>query len=182
MVENINTFGFPIVLWLIFAVLFSKIFGQSSAPQSSKFYNQDAENRELEDLRQQCQSLREEIKEQSEQLKSDFHRSTFEQLQTLLTNYPTACEMTKKKPDLPAKNLVALFTSLENLLLNWKYETIDSLWEKVEYNPQFHQPDSNEIEIGESVYVRFVGYKDGDKILCPAKVSRTLPPGIDDNH
>ncbi len=182
MVEHINDFGFPIILWLIFAVLFSNIFSQSSASQSLKFYSHDAKNRELEELIQQCRLLREEIREQSKQSNSDFQRATFEQLQTLLTNYPTACEMAKKKPDLPAKNFVALFTSLENLLSDWGYKTVGSPWKKVEYNPQLHQPDSNEIEKGESVYIRFVGYKDGDKILCPAKVSRTLPPGIDNNH
>ena len=112
MVENINDFGFPIVLWLIFVILFSNIFSQSSTSQEFKSRSQNSENRELEDLQHQCQLLRQEIKEQSEQLNIDFQKSTFEQLQSLLTNYPTACEMANKKPDLPAKNLVALFTSL----------------------------------------------------------------------
>ena len=182
MVENINDFGFSVVLWLIFTVLFSNVFGQSSTSQEFKSRSQNSENRELEDLQHQCQLLRQEIKGQSEQLNIDFQKSTFEQLQSLLTNYPTACEMAKKKPDLPAKNLVALFTSLENLLSDWGYETIGSPWKRVEYDPQLHQSDSNEIELRESVYIRFVGYKDGDKILCPAKVSRTLPPGIDNNN
>lgn len=178
MVENINDFGFPVVLWLIFAVLFSNIFSQSSGSQQTKFRSNDSENRELEDLQKQCQLLRNEIKEQSKQLNIDFQRSTFEKLQTLLANYPTACEMAKKKPDLPAKNLVALFISLGNLLSDWGYETIGSPWEQVEYDPQLHQPDTEDIESGESVYIRFVGYTDKDKILCPAKVSRTLPSGI----
>lgn len=182
MVENINDFGFPIVLWLIFAILFSNLFSHPSGSQQTKSRSNNAKNRELEDLQKQCKLLRKENQKQSQQLNIDFQRSTFEKLQTLLANYPTACEMAKKKPDLPAKNLVALFTSLGNLLSDWGYKTIGSPWERVEYDPQLHHPDSNEIEIGESVYIRFVGYRDEDKILCLAKVSRTLPPGIENNN
>jgi len=80
--------------------------------------------------------------------------------------------MAKIKPDLPA------FTSLENLLENWGYETIGKPWEKVNYNPQIHQADSDDIEVGESVYIRFVGYRDGDNILKSAKVSLNLPPNV----
>ena len=129
-------------------------------------------------MQNQCQRLREELEAQSMLLKSDFRSEVFEQLQTLLTNYPTAREMAKIKPDLPAKNLISLFTSLENLLENWGYETIGKPWEKVSYNPQIHQADSDDIEVGESVYVRFVGYRDGDNILYPAKVSLNLPPNL----
>ncbi|AFY84943.1 molecular chaperone GrpE [Oscillatoria acuminata] len=136
-------------------------------------------NSELEaQLRQQCQRLREELENQKSQLLENFCQSTFEELQTLLTNYPTAAEMARIKPDLPAKNLTALFTPLDNLLENWGYEPIGHPWESVAYNPQFHQGDSDEIQPGEAVYIRFVGYRQGDRILSPAKVSRTLPRGI----
>ncbi|MCT7966756.1 XRE family transcriptional regulator [Laspinema sp. D1] len=136
-------------------------------------------NLELEtELRQQCQRLREELDQQKSQIWDEFCQSTFEELQTLLTNYPTAAEMARIKPDLPAKNLTALFAPLDNLLENWGYEPIGHPWESVAYNPQFHQGDSDEIQPGEAVYIRFVGYRQGDRILSPAKVSRTLPRGI----
>ncbi|HEY9835853.1 MAG TPA: hypothetical protein V6D27_03090 [Vampirovibrionales bacterium] len=136
-------------------------------------------NSELEaQLRQQCQRLREELDRQKSQLWESFCQSTFEELQTLLTNYPTAVEMARIKPDLPAKNLTALFAPLGNLLENWGYEPIGHPWESVAYNPQFHQGDCDEIHPGEVVYIRFVGYRQGDRILSPAKVSRTLPSGI----
>jgi hypothetical protein len=41
-----------------------------------------------------------------------------------------------------------------------------------------HQPDVEDITEGELVYIRFVGYREGERILAPAKVSRTLPPGM----
>jgi molecular chaperone GrpE (heat shock protein) len=133
---------------------------------------------EIEELRQQCLRLRGELQQQKNQLTDDFRYSTFEQLQTLLTQYPAARKRAEAKPDLPAKNLCALFTPLENLLSSWGFETIGSAWEQVAYNPQLHQPDVEDITEGELVYVRFVGYRDGERILCPAKVSRTLPGGM----
>lgn len=133
--------------------------------------------KEIEALRQECLRLREELQQQSAELTADLRNTTFGQLQTLLTNYRSVRQMVQAKPDLPAKNLISLFTPLDNLLQAWGYETIGSAWEQVPYNPQLHQPDAGDIAEGELVYIRFVGYRDGDRILCPAKVSRTLPTG-----
>ncbi|MEW6491509.1 MAG: XRE family transcriptional regulator [Cyanobacteriota bacterium] len=132
---------------------------------------------ELEALRRECLRLREELQQQREELTTEFQHSTFEQLQTLLANYPSVRQLIQAKPDLPAKNLISLFTSLDNLIESWGYESIGQAWEQVPYNPQIHQPDAGDIEVGELVYIRFVGYRDGEHILCPAKVSRTLPAG-----
>ncbi|MGI0480019.1 nucleotide exchange factor GrpE [Geminocystis sp. CENA526] len=185
-----------IVFWLIISIFFLITFGSSSGKNDHKFslakkspsnttkennlndLNNNDNREEIINLQKQCQRLREELEAQSSLLKSDFRSETFEQLQPLLTNYPTARKMAKTKPDLPAKNLISLFTSLENLLENWGYETIGKPWEKVNYNPQIHQADSDDIEVGESVYIRFVGYRDGDNILYPAKVSLNLPPNL----
>jgi hypothetical protein len=64
------------------------------------------------------------------------------------------------------------------LLADWGYEPIAEVWEQVAYDPQLHQADEEDIAEGETVFVRFIGYRDGDTILAPAKVSRTLPPGV----
>jgi hypothetical protein len=104
-------------------------------------------------------------------------RQVFEQLQTLLVNYPTVTKAALAKPEMPAKNIVPLFTPLGNLLQQWGYEAIGEPWAAVEFDPQWHQPDVPDIQPGEAVYVRFVGYRDGATILVPAKVSRSLPQG-----
>lgn len=132
---------------------------------------------EIKALRTECLRLREELQQQKIELTTEFHHSTFEQLQTLLSNYPSVRQLVQVKPDLPAKNLTSLFTSLDNLIASWGYKPIGQAWEQVHYNPQLHQPDAGDMEPGELVYVRFVGYQDGEHILCPAKVSRTLPAG-----
>ncbi len=131
--------------------------------------------RDLDQLQQQCRRLRADLEQQAQQLTQDLRDETFRQLQTLMMNYPTAAMMAEARPALPAKNLVPLFTPLQNLLNSWGYTPIGSAWEQVLYDPQLHQADSESVEPGELVYVRFVGYRDGDRILCPAKVSRTLP-------
>ncbi|NEO28550.1 MAG: nucleotide exchange factor GrpE [Kamptonema sp. SIO4C4] len=132
-------------------------------------------NNEITQLQQQCRRLRSELKQQTEHLHQDLKENTFEQLQTLLMNFPTAMVMAEAKPNLPAKNFIPLFTPLKNLLKSWGYEPIGSAWQQVPFNPQLHQPDTPDIKEGEPVYIRFVGYRDGDRILCPAKVSRYLP-------
>jgi predicted RNase H-like nuclease (RuvC/YqgF family) len=127
-------------------------------------------------LTQQCQRLREELKTQATQVQADAIDGGFEQIQTLLTQYPSVRKMVESQPDLPARNIVALLTSLENLVKFWECQSIGKPWEMVEYDPQIHQSDVGDVGVGESVYVRFIGYQKGDRILIPAKVSRTLPP------
>jgi molecular chaperone GrpE (heat shock protein) len=130
---------------------------------------------EIAALTQQCQRLREELKTQAAQVQADAIEGGFEQIQTLLTQYPSVRKMVESQPDLPARNIVALLTSLENLVKFWECQSIGKPWEMVEYDPQIHQSDVGDIQVGESVYVRFIGYQKGDRILIPAKVSRTLP-------
>ncbi|MBO1351889.1 MAG: nucleotide exchange factor GrpE [Hormoscilla sp. GUM202] len=133
---------------------------------------------EMIEFQQQCQRLQSQLQQQPSQLNADFRDSTFAELQALLTKYPSARQIAKTKPDLPAKNMMKLFTPLENMLENWGYEPIASVWEQVRYNRNLHEADTDDIQEGEMVYVRFVGYKSGDRVVCPAKVSRTLPAGI----
>jgi molecular chaperone GrpE (heat shock protein) len=132
---------------------------------------------EIVALTQQCQRLREELKIQAAQVQADAIEGGFEQIQTLLTQYPSVRKMVESQPDLPARNIVALLTSLENLIKFWECKPIGKPWEMVPHDPQIHQSDVDDLQTGESVYVRFVGYQKGDRILIPAKVSRTLPAG-----
>lgn len=135
-------------------------------------------SKEKEALRQEGLRLHQELQQQRLELTNELRESTFEQLQTLLTNYPSIHSLVNVKPELPAKNLLSLFTPLDNLLSAWGYEQIGKPWEQVPYNPQVHQPDAADIAEGELVYIRFVGYQHQQHILCPAKVSRTLPAGV----
>ena len=168
-----NNFLLALLLFLFFLAIFAQFIGHSSQEDIIK-----AKDKEIAELKQQCARLRQDLTERSQQAKDDLKQDFFSQLQTLLVNYPTASKMAQNKPDLPAKNLVALLTPLSNLLSAWEYETIGEPWAKVAYDPQIHQADTDDIQAGEEVYIRFIGYRDRDKILVPAKVSHFLPPGI----
>lgn len=159
-----------LLLFLLLLAILYNIFGRSS--------NKDiieAKDKEIAQLKQQCARLRTELEKRSLQTTKDLKQDFFTKLQTLLANYPSAIKMAQHKPDLPAKNLVALFTPLGNLLSDWGYETIGEPWQELTYNPRLHQADSDDIKEGDTVYIRFVGYRYEDNILCPAKVSKTLP-------
>jgi len=178
----------PLSLSLLIAVLFLAVLLVISylvfilPSKIEKTNSQAKDSTEIKELQEQCQRLREELKTKSQALNTDFRSETFDRLQNLLTNYPTVRKMAEVKPNLPAKHLTALFTSLDSLLANWNYEPIGQPWQEVEYNPQLHQPDSEEIKAGDRVYIRFIGYRHGETILYPAKVSLTLPAGVKSNE
>ncbi|MBO1056789.1 MAG: molecular chaperone GrpE [Dolichospermum sp. JUN01] len=181
MLEQINQVAFAVILVIIVYIILRILFpanNQDTSDNNQPVTSPDTEQK-IKDLEIQCQRLREELKQQSQQLQTDFQQETFTQLQTLLSNYPTVKRMALAKPELPAKNLISLFTSLDNLITNWGYTAIGETWEQVNYNPQLHQADSDDIQEGELVYIRFIGYQNGDKVLYPAKISRTLPGGFD---
>ncbi|AFW93890.1 hypothetical protein ANA_C11107 [Anabaena sp. 90] len=183
MLEQINQVAFAVILVIIVYIILRFLFpanNQNTSINNQPVTSPDTEQK-IKDLEIQCQRLREELKQQSQQLQTDFQQETFTQLQTLVSNYPTVKKMALAKPELPAKNLTFLFTSLDNLITNWGYTAIGETWKQVNYNPQLHQADSDDIQEGELVYIRFIGYQNGDKVLYPAKISRTLPAGFDNN-
>ena len=164
-----------VILWLGTSSFLFNLYGHKNNLKLKEEIETEQFERRILSLKKECQRLRHELEQQSITLNIDFQDSTFEQLHSLLTSYPTIRAIVKAQPGLPAKNLVALFKPLDNLLANWGIETIGNPWQKVPYNPQLHQSDTQDIEEGESVYIRFIGYRQGDRILSPAKVSRTLP-------
>ncbi|MBD2073169.1 XRE family transcriptional regulator [Phormidium sp. FACHB-592] len=129
-------------------------------------------------LSQECLRLQQALQQQEVALTTTLRHSLFKQLQVLFTHYPSVNKIIETRPDLPAKNVVPMFVPLENLVQSWGYEQIGVVWEQVAYDPTLHQPDTPDIEAGELVYVRFVGYRDGNTVLSPAKVSRTLTKTI----
>ena len=151
---------------------------QSDARSSEHVQRQQALQQENDRLTQECLQLRQALQQQETMRTTTMRHSLFKQLQTLFTHYPSISRVIEAKPDLPAKNITPLFAPLESLMQSWGVSQIGAAWEQVAYDPKLHQPDSPDIEVGELVYVRFVGYRDGDTILSPAKVSRTLTKAI----
>ncbi|MGF1577140.1 MAG: helix-turn-helix domain-containing protein [Cyanophyceae cyanobacterium] len=137
----------------------------------------DNEAEETTDLTPTLSSTTPQARQPHDTQAETFQTDSFRTLQLLLTQYPSACKLAQTKPDLPAKNLVALFRPLETLLADWGIQPIGQVWQAVDFDPVLHQPDQGSMRSGDPVFVRYVGYQRGDQILCPAKVSRTLPSG-----
>lgn len=124
---------------------------------------------------QELQRLHKQLEQQEGQLRHQIRAELVEKLKPLLVQYPTLQQVVQRRPDYPAQQVLALLTCLGNLLEDWQLETIGQVWQQVAYDPESHQPDEEDIQAGEPVYVRFVGYRLRDQVLVRAKVSRTLP-------
>jgi molecular chaperone GrpE (heat shock protein) len=117
------------------------------------------------------QRLEAEVARQQDFLKQEFQQTSLETIESWLLQWPTAVAAVQKNPQLPAERLLPLLQPLEQLLQQWEIETIASVGEKLPYDPQWHTLHKGVAEPGELVEVRYVGYKQGDKLLHKAKVS-----------
>lgn len=175
--ENTDYFGFGLLLWLSSTLFIFYFWGKErqSAKALPSVNPSEGDRDRIAALEAECRRLQEALAQSSQNIANEARQANFEQIKSLLISFPTAQVMAREKPTLPAKNLTALFAPLDNLIASWGYEKIGEPWVQVPYDPTVHQPDDPEIQPGEMVYVRFVGYRDRDRILCAAKVSRTLP-------
>jgi len=125
---------------------------------------------EESNLKAEYQRLQQQLAQQPQQLRHEFQYQTYLQLETLLTQYPTARYLAEHNPQWNAKNATALFVSLQNLLARWEITAIGTVGTQVPYDPQLHQ-SSEPLAPGELVYIRFVGYRTAERLLQRAKVS-----------
>ncbi len=121
--------------------------------------------------KQEYQKLQQEMLLQQEFLEAEFQRSSLEIIESWLLQWPTAAMAVHKNPSLPAARLLSLVEPVEQLLKQWNVTAIATVGEKVAYDPQYHQLIKGTAQIGEVVEVRYVGYKQEDKLLYKAKVS-----------
>ncbi|ACK69444.1 transcriptional regulator, XRE family [Gloeothece citriformis PCC 7424] len=138
-----------------------------------------------ESLTQEFQRLQQEMAQQKETLKEDFQQTSLQTLESWLVQWPTAAVSAQKNPKLPALKLLPLLKPMAMLLKQWGVEAIASVGELVPYDPHYHQLIQGEAQPGERVRVRYVGYRQGDKLLYRAKVSPIEPqpsPKLEENE
>ena len=126
---------------------------------------------DLESCRQEYQKLQQQLKQQQTSLESEFQQASLQTIESWLLQWPTAAAAVHKNPQLPAARLLTLVEPIEQLLRHWGVTATASVGEELAYNPQKHQLMKGTAEPGEMVEVRYVGYKQGDKLLHKAKVS-----------
>ncbi len=129
--------------------------------------NQDA----LAACQQEYQKLQQEMTQQRETLATEFQQASLETIESWLLQWPTAVTAVRQNPKLPAARLLSLVEPVEQLLRQWQVEAIATVGEELPYDPQQHQLMKGIAQPGELVKVRYVGYKQGDKLLYKAKVS-----------
>ena len=121
--------------------------------------------------RQEYQKLQQEMSRLEAELTQQFQQQSLETIESWLLQWPTAATAVRRNPQLPATRLLSLVEPVEELVEQWNVSTIATVGEELAYDPQQHQLMKGIAQPGEVVKVRYVGYKQGDKLLYKAKVS-----------
>lgn len=128
-------------------------------------------NNDLAACRQEYQKLQEAMTYQQAALEAKFQQESLETIESWLLQWPTAATAVRQNPQLPAERLLSLVEPVEQLLTQWDVEAIATVGEEIAYDPQYHQLMKGIAQPGETVKVRYVGYRQGDRLLYKAKVS-----------
>ncbi len=130
---------------------------------------------QIADLQTEYQLLQQQLTQQQEVLQQEFQQSTWQLLESLLVQFPTAAQKAQENHQLPAIKIIPLVQKpLDRLLQAWGIEAIATVGAEVPYNPQEHQLMDGNLAPGELVKVRYAGYRQGNKLLYRAKVSPVL--------
>jgi molecular chaperone GrpE (heat shock protein) len=173
------------VLWNLSAILqislseliatFSESGFQSperSLKVNSPNVNTDPALQEVADLKREYERVVLKLEHQREELQQQFQQSSLQILESLLLFWPTAAQKAQENPQLAAVKILPLVQKpLEKLLQAWGIEAIAAVGLEVTYDPQYHELLQGTAQVGETVKVCYLGYRQGDKLLYRAKVS-----------
>jgi molecular chaperone GrpE (heat shock protein)/DNA-binding Xre family transcriptional regulator len=152
--------------------LSSTVGGHSYAPLRDDNSGVDeGETASLEALRQEYQRLQQQLENQRETVRQEFQQSSLQVLESWLVQWPTAAYAAQQNQQLPAVRLLPLLRPVEQLLQEWGVEAIAAVGSELPYDPQWHQLMEGTAQPGESVKVRYTGYRLAGKLLYRAKVS-----------
>lgn len=130
---------------------------------------------ELQALRQEYQRLHTQLQQQRSILWQAFQQETLQTLESFLLQWPTAAHAAQNNPEAPAVKVLPLLRPIEQLLQGWGIEPIGRVGAEVAYDPQRHQLMAGSAQAGDRVVIRFLGYRQGDRLLYRAKVAPKLP-------
>lgn len=127
---------------------------------------------QIADLKREYSLCQSQLLLQRQVLLQEFQQSSLQLLESLLLQFPTAAQKARENPHLPAINIVPLVLKpLERLLQQWEVEAIAPVGAELPYDPLLHQLIEGTAQPGETVKVRYSGYRQGEKLLYRAKVS-----------
>ncbi len=141
------------------------IFGaQSSSSANSQ--------QQLVRLQQEYQHLQQQLQQQRETLQSEFQHQSLQTLESFLTYFPAAKYAATKNPDFPASKIFPLVQSIDRLISQWGVTAIGEIGTQIAYDPAEHQLIEGTANPGELVTVRYIGYRQGEKLIFRSKVSK----------
>ena len=133
--------------------------------------SQPSAHRDIADLQDEYDRLHRQLDQQKEVLEQEFRQSSLQVLESLLLQLPTAAYAAQQNPQLPAVKLLPLLRPIDTLLQQWGIEAIAQVGAEIPYDPQQHQLMEGSATVGDRVRVRYVSYRQGDRLLYRAKVS-----------
>ncbi|OUL30614.1 nucleotide exchange factor GrpE [Nostoc sp. RF31YmG] len=126
---------------------------------------------EVANLKTEYERSRLALEQQREVLQQEFQQTSLQLLESLLLQWPTAAQKAQENPQLPAIKILPLVQKpLEKLLQGWGVEAIAPVGAELPYDPQWHQLMEGNSQPGDIVKVRYIGYRQGEKLLYRAKV------------
>jgi len=150
-------------------------FAPDAPPLPQKAIAAAPEQANADVLKQEYRRLEQQIEQQRESLTAQFQQASLDTIESWLLQWPTAVAAVEKNPEIPAAKLLNLVKPVNELLKQWAVEAIGTVGAAIDYAPQFHQLLDGEAEPGDRVWVRYVGYRQGEKLLYRAKVSPESP-------
>jgi DNA-binding Xre family transcriptional regulator len=140
---------------------FTRIFGDCDT---------GSPDRSIEILQQEYQQLQQQFQQQRDTLQSEFQFQSLQTLESFLTYFPTAKHAASNNPDFPASKLFPLVGSIDRLIQSWGVTVIGDVGSQVKYDPRWHQLIEGIASPDQLVTVRYVGYRQDDKLIFRAKV------------
>jgi transcriptional regulator with XRE-family HTH domain len=134
----------------------------------------DTNSQELAIVRQEYQHLQQQLQQQRDTLQAEFQHQSLQIIESFLTYFPTAKHAASHNPDFPASKLFPIVQSIDKLLAHWQVTVIGTVGAEIPYDPQWHQSIEGQIAPHELVTVRYVGYRQQDKLIFRAKVSKVV--------
>ena len=129
-----------------------------------------SQNRSIESLQQEYQQLQQQFQQQRQTLQLEFQFQSLQTLESFLTYFPTAKHAASNNPNFPASKLFPIMGSIDRLLNSWGVTVIGDVGSQVKYDPRWHQLIEGIASLDELVTVRYVGYRQDDRLIFRAKV------------
>lgn len=121
-------------------------------------------------LQQEYQQLQNQLHQQRTAVQAEFQLESLQVLESFLTYFPTAKYAAGNNPDFPASKLFPLIGSIDRLIRSWGVTVIGEVGDQVAYDPRWHQLVDGTADLDRLVTVRYVGYRQGEKLIFRAKV------------